>query len=309
MSDSKKPTKNNLHPRNLHQEQYDFQALIETLPELKSFVRLNDYGNESIDFFDPEAVKFLNKALLKHFYKIDFWELPMNYLCPPIPGRADYIHYVADLVKGKKNVKCLDIGVGANCVYPIIGISSYDWSFVGSDIDPIAIENALQIASNNRILKDKLELRLQLNTSSIFKGILSENERFDLSICNPPFHSSALEAQTGSQRKISNLKNQKNAKVVLNFGGQNNELWCDGGEERFVKSMIIESKLFSNSCLWFTSLISKKDNLPKLYKTLKSVGVFEVKTIQMSQGNKISHLLAWTFQNEKQQKDWKLTQI
>ncbi|NBR15704.1 MAG: 23S rRNA (adenine(1618)-N(6))-methyltransferase, partial [Crocinitomicaceae bacterium] len=35
----------------------------------------------------------------------------------------------------------------------------------------------------------------------------------------------------------------------------------------------------------------------------------EVKTTQMSQGNKISHLLAWTFQNEKQQKDWKLTQI
>lgn len=308
MSDSKKPTKSNLHPRNLHREQYDFQALIETLPELKSYVKLNDYGNETIDFFDPVAVKFLNKALLKHFYQIDFWELPMNYLCPPIPGRADYIHYVADLVKGKKNVKCLDIGVGANCVYPIIGISSYDWSFVGSDIDPIAIENAQQIASNNRILKDKLELRLQVNTSAIFKGILSENERFDLSICNPPFHSSASEAQAGSQRKISNLKNQKNAKVVLNFGGQNNELWCEGGEEKFVKSMIIESKLFSNSCLWFTSLISKKDNLTKLYKTLKSVGVFEVKTIQMSQGNKISHLLAWTFQNEKQQKDWKLTQ-
>ena len=215
VSDSKKPTKSNLHPRNLHREQYDFQVLIETLPELKSFVKLNDYGNESIDFFDPEAVKFLNKALLKHFYQIDFWELPMNYLCPPIPGRADYIHYVADLINGKKDIKCLDIGVGANCVYPIIGISSYDWSFVGSDIDPIAIENAQQIASNNSILKDKLELRLQVNTSAIFKGILSKNERFDLSICNPPFHSSASEAQAGSQRKISNLKNKNIIHICL----------------------------------------------------------------------------------------------
>ncbi|MBC7494605.1 MAG: RlmF-related methyltransferase, partial [Flavobacterium sp.] len=118
--------KTRLHVRNKHRERYNLKALIESVPELAQYVSLNIYNDESIDFFNPEAVKALNKALLKHHYQIDHWNIPPNYLCPPIPGRADYIHYIADLLCGsnygkipKGNlVTCLDIGVGANCVYP-----------------------------------------------------------------------------------------------------------------------------------------------------------------------------------------------
>jgi len=112
-------------------------------PELGVFVKLNDYNDESIDFSNPEAVKMLNTALLKHYYKINHWNIPANYLSPPIPGRADYIHHIAELLGGSNNgkiptdnkIKCLDIGVGASCVYPIIGNKEYGWSFVGSEID------------------------------------------------------------------------------------------------------------------------------------------------------------------------------
>jgi 23S rRNA (adenine1618-N6)-methyltransferase len=308
--------KSGLHPRNKHRERYDFKLLTDSCPELDQFVKLNIYGDESIDFFNPEAVIMLNKALLKHYYRIDYWDIPENYLCPPIPGRADYIHHIADLLyrndpgflKSKipagTMIKCLDIGVGANCVYPIIGNREYGWSFVGSDIDPVAIESGKKIIEMNPALKGKIELRLQNNPKDIFKGIIQKNELFDVSICNPPFHSSLAEAQSGTIRKLRNLKKKKITKPVLNFGGQNNELWCEGGEDKFVVDMIYQSKQFSTSCLWFSTLISKESNLKNAYKALKTVGAEEIKTIPISHGNKTSRIVAWTFLSREQQNKW-----
>lgn len=293
---SKLPSKSNLHPKSKHREAYDFQALTKIHPQLKDFVKVNEFGNESIDFFNPEAVKTLNYSLLKYFYKIENWQIPANYLCPPIPGRADYIHHLATLIEPRKTkIKCLDIGVGANCIYPIIGVSEYDWDFVGSDIDPISIKNAQEIIDSNSILKGRIELRLQTNGQSIFEGIIQANEQFTATICNPPFHASAEKASKGSKRKLANLKKEKTNSISLNFGGQSNELWCEGGELQFVKQLITESRKFAKNCVWFSSLISKKDHLSSLYKHLKKQNVVEIKTIQMGQGNKTSHLLAWTY--------------
>src|ERR1035437_1265681 len=90
--------KTQLHPRNRHRERYDFTLLCKSYPDLKRYVALNAYNDESIDFSNAEAVKALNKALLKHYYDISFWDIPAGYLCPPIPGRADYIHHIAELL-------------------------------------------------------------------------------------------------------------------------------------------------------------------------------------------------------------------
>jgi len=305
--------KNSLHERNLHRERYDFKQLIHDLPELSRFVSINPYGDESIDFANPDAVKMLNKALLKHFYGVSYWDIPANYLCPPIPGRADYIHYLADLLStvnsGKflvgKSVSVLDIGTGANCVYPIIGHREYGWSFVGSDIDPVSINSALKIVDNNPSLQGAIECRLQTSSKHIFQGIIQPDERFDVTMCNPPFHASASEAQAGTRRKITNLGLKKNGNPMLNFGGQNAELWCEGGEEDFVKRMISESVKFQDQCLWFTSLISKKTTLPGVYAALRNVKALDIKTVEMSQGQKISRFLAWTFLNKQQQSEWK----
>ena len=304
--------KTKLHSRNRYRKRYDFKQLILSLPDLAHFVKLNKYNDESIDFSDPKAVMMLNKALLKHSYGIDNWIVPPNYLCPPIPGRADYIHHIADLLascnNGKppegKKIKCLDIGVGANCIYPIIGNKEYGWRFIGSDIDTLAIESATKIVELNQFKKGDIELRLQLNQKDIFTGIIKEGEYIDLTICNPPFHSSMAEAQSATLRKVRNLKKKKITKPILNFGGQKNELWCEGGEKRFVRDMIHQSKEFANSCFWFSTLISKQSNLKSIYKLLKKVEVVEVKTISMSQGNKISRIVAWTFLSKEQQNKW-----
>jgi 23S rRNA (adenine1618-N6)-methyltransferase len=303
-----------LHPRNRHRKRYNFSLLCEACPELIPFVKLNDYKDESIDFFNADAVKMLNTALLKYFYGISYWNIPNNYLCPPIPGRADYIHYVADLLgdnlkgvipRGNK-IKCLDIGVGANCVYPIIGNTEYGWSFVGTDIDSVALDSATKIVELNPTLKGNVELRLQQNPKNIFNGVIKDNDRFFVTICNPPFHASAADAQSGTLRKLKNLKQKKVKTASLNFGGQSNELWCEGGEERFVTDLIFQSKQFATSCLWFTTLISKQSTLNGVYKALKSVDALNIKTIPMGQGNKISRLVAWTFLSALQQKEWNL---
>lgn len=297
-----------LHPRNKHRERYNFKLLVETCPELTPFVIINKFNDESIDFFNPDAVKKLNQALLKHNYNIDFWDIPKDFLCPPIPGRADYIHYIADLLsknnQGKiptgNSIKILDIGVGANCVYPIIGNSEYGWRFVGSDVNPLSLESAKSIVNQNNSLKENVNLRLQSDNKALFKNIIQLGEKFDISICNPPFHASETEAKTGSSRKLKNLKGVKTPKLVLNFGGQHNELWTDGGEINFVKNMIAESQQFANSCCWFTTLISKESNLPIINIALKDNNVLETITIPMQQGNKISRIVAWTFLTPKE---------
>ncbi len=298
--------KTGLHPRNPHRFRYDFVALIAACPDLEKYVSINKFGDTSIDFSKPEAVKMLNRAILKHFYGILLWDIPPNYLCPPIPGRADYIHYVADLMADDnknqiptgKNIKILDIGIGANCVYPIIGSQTYGWRFVGSDIDPIAIKSAQNIIKSNNVLVGKVECRLQTSTQQIFRDILQSDEIFDVTICNPPFHASAEEAAAGNQRKVKNLGLKSNSKP--NFAGQNTELWCEGGEVAFVRNMIFESQEFGEQITWFTSLISKKEHLKSIYYYLEKVNVIEVKTIEMAQGQKISRIVAWTFKTDAQ---------
>ena len=308
-----------LHPRNPHRFRYDFEQLIIDSPALKSFVVVNENypetSGKTIDFSNPDAVKALNKALLISNYKIQNWDIPANYLCPPIPGRADYIHYLADLLATSNNgiipegdtVVGLDIGIGANCIYPIVGNYTYGWSFVGTDIDEKAIQNCKRIIEQNPKLIDVISLQLQVESRFIFKNIILTEDKFTFTICNPPFHNSLEEANKSALRKVNTLTKTKHIKPVLNFGGQNAELWCKGGEIGFITQMIYESAKYPMQCFWFTTLVSKKDNLKSIYKTLGKVGAVEIKTFDMSQGQKISRIVAWTFLSERQQKEWKFT--
>lgn len=294
----KEVKKGELHPNNPHKGRYDFKVLVDKLPELKSFIIKNPIGEETIDFSDNQAVVCLNKALLKTYYNIDNWDIPAGFLCPPIPGRADYMHYIAELLTKKKNINVLDIGTGANCIYPIIGSQTFDWNYTASDIDPKSIENAQKIIDSNEKLKNKVKLKLQKDRNHIFVGVIEKNDKFDLTMCNPPFRSSLEDALKANQRKVNNLnKGNKNIQKGLNFGGQKAELWCPGGERLFLKKMAKESANFASQVYYFTSLISNKENVKPTIKVLEKLGA-KCKVLEMSQGQKISRVLAWTF-NQK----------
>ncbi|MCY1661372.1 23S rRNA (adenine(1618)-N(6))-methyltransferase RlmF [Chryseobacterium sp. SL1] len=302
--------KSALHPRNLHRDPYDFEKLISCVPELKHYVFVNAYQSVTINFSLPKAVKLLNKALLLHFYKVQDWDIPEGNLCPPIPGRADYIHYIADLIGEKdpqnSDIKGLDIGTGANLVYPLIAHRSYGWKMTGTDINENSLKNAEYILSQNPDLLSVIHLKKQPEPERIFKNIIDKEDRFAFSMCNPPFHDSEESAMKGNFRKTKNLKKSTVKKPLLNFGGQQSELWCEGGELAFITKMIRESALYSSLVLWFTCLVSKKENLSKLTFLLKKIKAVDFRIIEMSQGQKISRILAWTFVDPNKHKDWLL---
>ena len=262
----------------------------------------NAHGNLSIDFADPLAVKTLNAALLNRYYNIVDWDIPEGALCPPIPGRADYIHHMADLLGLEQpSIKLLDIGTGANGIYPLLACQIYGWQCVGSDINTESLENVATIIANNPSLEDRFTLRTQHDKNHIFEGIIQAGEFFDVSVCNPPFHASLDEALKGSQLKLDNLarsrgeRKAKTKSLTLNFGGLGAELWCKGGEQLFLKKLIRESQQYSTQCRWFTSLVSKTDNVKPAKKLIRKLGATDVREIEMKQGKKITRVLAWTF--------------
>ena len=304
-----------LHTRNKNRERYDLSALTQVTPELKDHVTLNKYGVESVDFSNPLAVKLLNTALLNHYYGITNWDFPDQNLCPPIPGRADYIHHMADLlaeynfgtIPTGDAITGLDIGLGASCIYPIIGVTEYGWTFIGSDIDPKSIASSQNIVNSNLLLKGKIECRLQKNRKDVFYGILEKVDKIEFTVCNPPFHASAEEAQKGARRKVMNLSGKKTKNPELNFAGINSELIFEGGEYKFIQNMISESEKFAKNCLWFSTLVSKQSNLKRIYNLLENNEVKQIKTIPMGTGNKSSRIVAWTFHSKEERNEWRAT--
>ena len=303
-----------LHPRNRHQGRYDLPALARAWPRLKPHIIRAADGSPTLDFSNPQTVLTLNQALLLHQYGIHGWSIPEGYLCPPVPGRADYIHTLADLLGESHDGKIptgerligLDIGTGANLIYPLLGRIEYQWRFVGADIDTLALENAAAILTANPQLASGIQLRQQQAPCNLFTGLVAPDEQFDFTLCNPPFHASSSEASTGSQRKWRNLgKPSAHQQPLLNFGGQPNELVCQGGEAGFLTRMIEESASIASQVFWFTSLVSRSANLPALQQQLRALHARDVRVIAMAQGQKHSRLLAWTFLDKKQRRAWR----
>ncbi|WP_435979539.1 23S rRNA (adenine(1618)-N(6))-methyltransferase RlmF [Psychrobacter sp. DM4] len=320
-----------LHPRNLHQGRYDFAVLTRALPKLAEHTITNPKGESTINFSDVDAVRVLNQALLAQFYGVKFWDIPEGYLCPPIPGRADYIHYIADLLAQTthvnadntpptgKDIHALDIGTGASAIYPIIGSQSYGWRFTASDIDTVSVNTAAVISQANPKLKGAIKVKLQSEPKYIFKNIIGRQDYFDVVICNPPFHASMEEAMEANSRKQHNLQRHRgkneneqisrrstksgNAAQNLNFGGQHKELWSEGGEIAFLTKMIKESKDFAEHVGWFTSLVSKSENVKPLQLLLKQLDVAQMRIIEMSQGQKSTRVLAWRFTMDEAEED------
>ncbi len=282
---------------------YNFKKLVKALPELAKYVISSPSGIQTIDFGNPTAVKFLNKALLKTDFQVEYWDIPAGFLCPPVPSRLRYLQAMAELLAEdglSEYIKCLDIGTGANLIYPLLGAKALKWAFVGSDISVEAIKNSQEIIAKNKLEK-QIEVRLQANAPDIFRGVILPDERFSLSICNPPFFESDEAAQKISQQKAYRL----GTAPERNFAGKNHELACPGGEVKFLDSIAYQSKFFGNQVLWFSSLVSQKEYLNGLYKVLKKNKVSEMRTLPIKVGNKISRVVAWTYFDKENRNSFK----
>ncbi len=298
-----------LHPRDRHARGYDFPGLLLASPDLRPFVSPNAFGQDSVDFADPEAVKALNRALLRQAYGIQGWDLPIGCLCPPIPGRADYLHHLADLLAANTRgqiprgpaIRVLDIGMGASAIYPLIGRGEYGWSFVGTEVDPLALASARRILAANAAGAPQIILRRQQDPQAIFQGVVAPEETFDLTLCNPPFYGSLREAQAATKAKWQKLGREGAGR---NFGGRGHELWCAGGEVGFLRRMIQESHGLASQVAWFTTLVSSSAHLPAVHRALRQLEAKDIRTLPMAQGQKQSRALAWTFLDPEALQAW-----
>lgn len=310
--DNSKP-KPRLHPRNRNRAPYNLTELVKATPELSRYLKSKKNGESTVDFSNVTATKVLNQSLLRHYYGIEYWDFPEQNLCPPIPGRADYIHHMADLLamehEGKiplgDGIKCLDIGVGASCIYPIIGTIEYGWQFIGTDVDEQSLESARNIIDKNDFLKGKIACRLQEDSTRIFDGVLNRNELIDLCICNPPFHASLEEAEKSTKRKIKNLTGKKNQTAHTKVAGVESELIYPDGERGFIQSMVNQSVDYAQQCYLFSTLVSKESNLKAFYGALKDTKAKNVKTISMNTGNKNTRVVTWTYLTPRARKEWR----
>ncbi|MEO8774289.1 MAG: 23S rRNA (adenine(1618)-N(6))-methyltransferase RlmF [Gelidibacter sp.] len=294
-----------MHKNSFHNNKYDFDLLVQNHETLKSHVFVNDFETQTIDFSNPVAVKALNTALLFAHYNIKYWEFPDENLCPPIPSRADYMHHLGDLLRRshvETDIKILDVGVGASCIYPLLGNALFNWKFVGSDIDEKSLHIAKKIIDQN-FLANVIELRRQNDSQNILKGILKPSDRFAASVCNPPFFKSQADAFDATKTKLKGLgKDSEN--VVRNFSGTPKELCYTGGEKAFLHNYLYESSHYKQQCFWFTSLVSNVSLVRSMKASLEKLGATEFQVLDMIQGNKVSRVVAWSFLTEAEQKDW-----
>lgn len=294
-----------MHKKNKHTDDYDFNQLSLVHTDLESFIFTNANNKKTIDFANPKAVKALNTALLKSHYDVAFWDFPDHFLCPPIPGRVDYIHHISDLLNRSKlteNITVLDIGTGANCIYPLLGNAEYNWSFIGVDSNDDALKEAQNIIDKNN-LQDQIKLKKQNDNAHVLSGVLSETDKVTVTMCNPPFFKNEEDALKATTSKLKGL-GKPTDQMVRNFAGQAHELWYKGGEKAFLHNYLYESSLLKTQSYWYTSLVSNKDNVKTINQSLKKLGATAVLTIGMNIGNKKSRIVAWTFLDEQQKEDW-----
>jgi 23S rRNA (adenine1618-N6)-methyltransferase len=72
-----------------------------------------------------------------------------------------------------------------------------------------------------------------------------------------------------------------------------------------VTQLIGESAQLARQVLWFSTLVSKASNLPAIQAALKKAGAVHSEVVEMSQGQKQSRFVAWTFHTEAQQQAWR----
>ncbi|NIJ45228.1 23S rRNA (adenine1618-N6)-methyltransferase [Wenyingzhuangia heitensis] len=301
--EKKKLVKYKIHSRNKNKDRYDLKALEALNSNLTNYIKPNFEGEDTIDFTNPIAIKTLNQTLLQYYYGIKNWNFSDAYICPSIPNKADYIHHIADLLMESNfgsfplgaKITCYNIGMGATCIYPIIGVTEYNWNFIASEIDEEAIITAQTIVNTNSSLKNKIDCRIQVNPKDFFYGVIDKQEKVDIAICNPPLYTSLEDAKTASHKK----------NAPYNSTEIKNEIIYDGGETAFLQNYVKESKKFSENCFWFSALVSKQSNQKGMLGFLKEIGATQTKVIPMGVGNKSSQIIAWSFLSKKEQIDWK----
>ncbi|KAG7641519.1 unnamed protein product [Arabidopsis thaliana] len=305
----------------------DFASLASLYPSFKPFVFFSG-SRARIDWTDYNATRELTRVLLLHDHGVNWW-IPDGQLCPTVPNRSNYIHWINDLLSsgiiqslggdGSK-VKGFDIGTGANCIYPLLGASLFGWSFVGSDFTVVALEWAEKNVQSNPHFSDLIEIRdskVPPQCSSVPEVENTESEKTiqeeaeisatvksdyhdNKSFIEPAVLLGVVKENETFDFCMSNPPffetfEEAGLNPKTSCGGTPEEMVCNGGEQAFVSRIIEDSAVLRQRFRWYTSMLGKKANLKLLISKLWEVGVTIVKTTEFVQGQTSRWGLAWSF--------------
>jgi 23S rRNA A1618 N6-methylase RlmF len=98
----------------------------------------------------------LTRALLQTYFHLKLPYLEVDHLCPPIPNRFFYLHWIhSQLLENisTNNVRSfgLDIGTGASCIYPLLAARFYRSRMITTEIDKKASEIARSNVQANQL--------------------------------------------------------------------------------------------------------------------------------------------------------------
>ena len=266
----------------------DFLILIKEFPELKKYIIKHDEKIEefSFDWSNNDLSLLMTKSILNYYFNIKYYDIPKGFLIPPVPSRLNYLNLINELIKDieKENIIGVDIGTGANIIYPILGNSIYCWKFICSEINNESYNNAKIILQNNNLEKN-ITLIKQANKNNIFITILNQENKYTFSMCNPPYYDYEQEI------KIE----EKKRDTEFNF----DEVYYKKGELGFFERYFEESICYKKNIFLFTILIGKKSNSEIIYDKINSynniIKLCDIKKIMT--GNNVRYIIYWSFYN------------
>ncbi|KAL5340372.1 hypothetical protein BJX70DRAFT_361565 [Aspergillus crustosus] len=281
--------------RNLYKDGVDFTTLALQSPDFARYLK----PNNQLDFTDPNAVRQLTVSLLQRDFGLKV-DIPEARLCPPVPNRLNYILWIQDLLDttgdGYEDIydpdratTGLDIGTGCCSIYPLLGAKLRpNWHFIASDIDDENIRTSTRVISENG-----LESRIRIVRTSPNDTLIPLNkdlgvERFDFTMCNPPFYSSQSEMIASAE--------EKDRPPFSACTGAEVEMVTEGGEVSFVSRMIDESLQLREKVQWYTSMLGKLSSVSVLVEKLMALGNHNYAVTEFIQGNKTRRwAIAWSW--------------
>ena len=148
----------------------DFNKLAQKYPELQKCLIHRGTDGTTVNWADPLASRLVSEILLTEDFGLTV-KFASDRLCPPLPNRINYLCWLQEIfqlcqVESQGDCSVLDIGVGASCIYPLLGCKLFQWSFVGSDIDSDSVIEAREIVANNN-LQDHISIVSVVNSEAV----------------------------------------------------------------------------------------------------------------------------------------------
>lgn len=347
-----------MHPLSV----YAFRSSVPDAEDLEvtklAFQRICRRDRGWVNWKHPGASETVARALLEADFGLS-WSSCKERQClvPAVPRSANYLAWIQDLLLVatarvephmantpsanqnsilEDNPLLLDIGTGASCILPLLGSRMVppSWRFVGTDVDPIAIQHAENLVRRNGLL-GRIAVRKVKEGTYLAGALVPSVDTMPgpvISVCNPPFFSTyepshhlpgtqeaSLTTDEGRQgereQHIEDIHNQPAKRrrldletsetVDVEFSGTCNEKsFAKGGEYAFFHDMLQEmlqendaGQRLRERLSWASCMFGHKASIQRALDTLDGISrPVAVSSTWLVQGKKLRWAVAWSFQ-------------